>query len=379
VTLELVIFDCDGVLVDSEPIANRILTEMLNDLGLDIAFEETLRTFVGRSMSACLQLIEERLGRPVPDDFVETYNVRSFAAFERELRPVPGIHEILGRIRIPVCVASSASHEKMRTTLGVTRLLAYFEGRMFSATEVGRGKPDPALFLHAAERMRVAPRAAAVVEDTVVGVGRRDDDIRLRPDERGPVARRGGSACVRRHDGASDVARFGVDRRDAVSVCCKPLRVEHWEKVRTIFAEGIASGQATFETEAPEWAVWDRGHLLDPRLVAVEADEIVGWAAVSPVSGRCVYGGVAEVSVYVAAAARGRGVGRLLLPELVQASERAGIWTLQAGIFIGNEASIRLHRACGFREVGVRERLGALNGVWRDVLLMERRSRIVGV
>jgi HAD superfamily hydrolase (TIGR01509 family) len=170
VTLELVIFDCDGVLVDSEPIANRILTEMLNDLGLDIAFEETLRTFVGRSMSACLQLIEERLGRPVPDDFVETYNVRSFAAFERELRPVPGIHEILGRIRIPVCVASSASHEKMRTTLGVTRLLAYFEGRMFSATEVGRGKPDPALFLHAAERMRVAPRAAAVVEDTVVGV-----------------------------------------------------------------------------------------------------------------------------------------------------------------------------------------------------------------
>ena len=96
-----------------------------------------------------------------------------------------------------------------------------------------------------------------------------------------------------------------------MSVCCKPLRVEHWEKVRTIFAEGIASGQATFETEAPEWAVWDRGHLLDPRLVAVEADKIVGWAAVSPVSGRCVYGGVAEVSVYVAAAARGRGVGRL--------------------------------------------------------------------
>ena len=164
-----------------------------------------------------------------------------------------------------------------------------------------------------------------------------------------------------------------------MSVCCKPLRVEHWERVRTIFAEGIASGQATFETEAPGWAAWDRGHLLDPRLVAVDADEIVGWAAVSPVSGRCVYGGVAEVSVYVAAAARGRGVGRLLLPELVQASERAGIWTLQAGIFTGNEASIRLHRACDFREVGVHERLGALNGVWRDVLLMERRSRVVGV
>ena len=169
-TLELVIFDCDGVLVDSEPIANRILTEMLNDLGLDIRFEETLRTFVGRSMSACLQIIEERLERPVPDGFVQTYNTRSFAAFERDLRPVPGVDEVLKRIRIPVCVASSASHEKMRTTLGVTRLLPYFEGRMFSATEVGRGKPDPALFLHAAERMGVAPAVTAVVEDTPVGV-----------------------------------------------------------------------------------------------------------------------------------------------------------------------------------------------------------------
>jgi len=164
-----------------------------------------------------------------------------------------------------------------------------------------------------------------------------------------------------------------------MSVCCRTLTAEHWERVRTIFEEGIGTGQATFETEVPEWMVWDREHLPDPRLVAVDAGEVVGWAALSPVSGRCVYGGVSEVSVYVTAAARGRGVGRLLLRELVQGSERAGIWTLQAGIFTGNETSIRLHRSCGFREVGVRERLGALNGVWRDVLLMERRSRVVGL
>jgi len=164
-----------------------------------------------------------------------------------------------------------------------------------------------------------------------------------------------------------------------MSVCCQTLTAEHWEAVRTIFADGIATGLATFETEVPEWEAWDRGHLPEPRLVAVDAGEVVGWAALSPVSGRCIYGGVSEVSVYVAALARGRGIGRLLLLELVRASERAGIWTLQAGIFTENQASIRLHRSCGFREVGVRERLGVLHGVWRDVLLMERRSRVVGV
>ena len=167
---ELIIFDCDGVLVDSEPIANRILTYMLNELGLPISYEETLRSFVGRSMSSCVQIIEERLGRSVPVDFVRSYNARSFAAFEEELQPIPGVVEALQRIRFPVCVASSASHEKMRATLGVTGLLQQFEGRMFSATEVGRGKPDPALFLHAARQMSAAPQACAVVEDTVVGV-----------------------------------------------------------------------------------------------------------------------------------------------------------------------------------------------------------------
>ena len=170
VSWELIIFDCDGVLVDSEPIANRILTRMLNELGLPISYGETMRAFVGRSMSSCVEIIEERLGRSVPADFVRTYNARSFAAFEEELQPMPGVTETLQRIRFPVCVASSASHEKMRSTLGMTGLLHQFEGRMFSATEVGRGKPDPALFLHAAKRMSAAPGACAVVEDTVVGV-----------------------------------------------------------------------------------------------------------------------------------------------------------------------------------------------------------------
>jgi phosphinothricin acetyltransferase len=147
--------------------------------------------------------------------------------------------------------------------------------------------------------------------------------------------------------------------------------------VRAIYEDGIASGDATFETEAPEWDAWDAAH-SGPRIVAERDGAVVGWAALSPVSGRCVYRGVAEVSVYVAEAARGAGVGRMLLGELVARSEEAGIWTLQAGVFPENEASLRLHRACGFRDVGVRERLGELGGVWRDVVLLERRSELVG-
>ena len=167
---ELVIFDCDGVLVDSEPIANRILARMLNELGLEISHDETMRSFVGRSMPNCIEIIERRLGRSVPENFVEVYNTRSFDAFEQELLPVAGIEDALQRIQLPFCVASSASHEKMRTTLGATGLLPRFLGRMFSATEVGRGKPDPALFLHAAKTMGGAAEASVVVEDTVVGV-----------------------------------------------------------------------------------------------------------------------------------------------------------------------------------------------------------------
>jgi L-amino acid N-acyltransferase YncA len=157
-----------------------------------------------------------------------------------------------------------------------------------------------------------------------------------------------------------------------------PMRPEDWALVRRIYIEGIQTGHATFETEAPTWETWDRAHRSDCRLIARDGDSILGWAAVSPVSGRCVYGGVAEVSVYVAERARGRGAGRALLAALIQESERCGIWTLQAGIFPENEASVGLHRRLGFREVGRRERIGKMDGSWRDVLLMERRSARVG-
>lgn len=152
-----------------------------------------------------------------------------------------------------------------------------------------------------------------------------------------------------------------------------------WADVRAIYLEGIETGNATFEVEAPSWEAWDSAHLREPRLAARDgAGRVLGWAALTPVSGRCVYAGVGDLSVYVAAAARGRGVGRALLEALIDASERAGIWTLQAGIFPENAASLKLHRGCGFRDVGRRERIGKLKGVWRDVLLLERRSGAVG-
>jgi len=147
-----------------------------------------------------------------------------------------------------------------------------------------------------------------------------------------------------------------------------------WDRVRAILEAGIATGDATFETEAPEWVAWDAGHLSSCRIVAEEDGEVVGWAALSPVSDRCVYGGVAEVSVYVGDATRGRGIGTALMGELVASSEREGLWTLQAGIFPENEASVRAHEKIGFRRVGRREKLGKLAGRWRDVLLFERRS-----
>jgi len=170
-----------------------------------------------------------------------------------------------------------------------------------------------------------------------------------------------------------------------------PMPPELWPAVREIYREGIETGNATFETELPEWEKWDAGHRQDCRFVALEPFKketefviplekltVLGWAALSPVSGRCVYGGVAEVSAYVATAARGRGVGKALLQALVQESEVNGIWTLQAGIFPENAPSIALHKSCGFREVGVRRRIGKLGATWRDVLLMERRSPTVG-
>ena len=156
-----------------------------------------------------------------------------------------------------------------------------------------------------------------------------------------------------------------------------PLEHRHWEEVAAIYAEGVATGNATFETSVPGWDEWDRAHLQEHRLVAIDG-AVLGWAALAPVSDRCVYGGVVENSVYVAAAARGRGVGRALLDELVASTEAAGIWTIQTGIFPENESSIRLHERAGFRIVGRRERLGRLDGEWRDVLLLERRSPVVG-
>jgi len=159
-----------------------------------------------------------------------------------------------------------------------------------------------------------------------------------------------------------------------------PFTAAHWPAARSIYAAGIATGTATFTTEAPSWEEWDPSHLTHSRLVAVDdAGRVLGWAALSAVSGRCVYGGVAEVSVYVAAEARGQGVGRLLLAGLITESERHGMWTLQAGIFPENLASLRLHEALGFRVVGRRERIGQLRGRWQDTLLLERRSTVVGV
>lgn len=153
---------------------------------------------------------------------------------------------------------------------------------------------------------------------------------------------------------------------------------QDWGAVREIYLEGIRTGNATFETQAPDWERWDTAHLRSCRLVARSGSEVLGWAALSPVSSRCVYAGVAEVSVYVTERVRGRKIGSALLAALVKISEREGIWTLQAGIFPENIPSIEMHKRCGFRAVGIREKLGCMDGRWRDVLLMERRSKVVG-
>jgi len=158
------------------------------------------------------------------------------------------------------------------------------------------------------------------------------------------------------------------------SVFVAPLTRDHWAEVARIFREGMTTGDATFETEVPSWDSWDADHLPGHRLVALEGAAVLGWAALSPCSSRFVYRGVAEVSIYIAEGARGRGVGRALLHELIAGAEAAGIWTIEAGIFPENEVSVALHRGAGFRVVGVRERLGEMDGRWRDVLLLERRS-----
>ena len=169
-----------------------------------------------------------------------------------------------------------------------------------------------------------------------------------------------------------------MDAAEAREISIEAMRAKDWDAVRAIYLEGMATGHATFETSAPDWEKWDAAHLRACRLVARRGAEVLGWAALVPVSSRQVYAGVAEVSVYVAERARNQKLGSRLLAALVKSSEEQGIWTLQAGIFPENIASIELHQRCGFRIVGRRERIGCMNGGWRDVFLLERRSKAVG-
>ena len=157
-----------------------------------------------------------------------------------------------------------------------------------------------------------------------------------------------------------------------------PLQPHHYPQVRSIYEQGLATGNASFETQSSDWEKWDSSHLPYGRTVALFSDQVAGWVALTPVSERCVYQGVAEVSVYVHPAFQGQGVGRQLLTQLIQESEAQGLWTLQAGIFPENTGSLALHEKAGFRVVGRREKIGQREGVWRDVLLLERRSPMTG-
>jgi phosphinothricin acetyltransferase len=161
------------------------------------------------------------------------------------------------------------------------------------------------------------------------------------------------------------------------AIAVERLRRNDWPAVEAIYEQGIATGAATFETETPAWEDWHADHLAAGRLVARRAGAVLGWVALAPVSDRDCYRGVAEVSVYVADGARGQGVGTLLLARALEEAEAAGIWTVQAGVFPENEPSLALHRRCGFRVVGVRERIGLLGGEWKDVVLVERRSEVI--
>jgi phosphinothricin acetyltransferase len=171
----------------------------------------------------------------------------------------------------------------------------------------------------------------------------------------------------------------GLHREEAKSIQITPMIAADWPDVCRIYLEGIATGNATFETNAPGWEQWNASHLAACRFIARADEKVVGWAALSTVSNRCVYGGVAEVSVYVSEQARGRGIGKMLLQALIGASEKSGLWTLQAGVFPENASSIAIHERCGFRIIGRRERIGKLDGRWRDTVLLERRSPVVGL
>lgn len=154
---------------------------------------------------------------------------------------------------------------------------------------------------------------------------------------------------------------------------------QHYQAIAEIYKEGIDTGIATFETSVPSWEAWDEGKLKHSRLLAFENNVALGWIALSKVSNRCVYGGVAEVSVYVSESHRGKGVGKILMEKVIVESEAHAIWILQSGMFVENEATIALHKMFGFRIIGYREKIGKLDGVWKDNLMMERRSKIVGI
>jgi L-amino acid N-acyltransferase YncA len=157
------------------------------------------------------------------------------------------------------------------------------------------------------------------------------------------------------------------------------MQPHHWNEVAEIYAAGIATGNASFQSDIPSWEEWDAAHVKSSRLVAIENAKVIGWAALTAVSGRCVYAGVAEISVYVSADARGKGFGKKLLGALIKESEQQNFWTLQAGIFPENAASIKIHEDCGFRIIGRREKIGKMKGIWRDTLLLERRSLVTGI
>ncbi|SMP25819.1 GNAT family N-acetyltransferase [Chryseobacterium profundimaris] len=157
------------------------------------------------------------------------------------------------------------------------------------------------------------------------------------------------------------------------------INKNHYSDIAAIYQQGINTGMATFETSVPSWESWNENKLYHSRLIAFEDKEALGWAALSKVSSRCVYGGVAEVSIYVSENHRGKGVGKILMENLIKESEANGIWTLQSGMFPENEATIALHKIFGFRIIGYREKIGKLGGEWKDSVIMERRSTIVGI
>ena len=164
-----------------------------------------------------------------------------------------------------------------------------------------------------------------------------------------------------------------------MEIIFRPMTADDWKNVSEIYRQGIETGNAIFQQEIPTYPDWDNGHLKNCRIVAIKDNEVAGWAALTPVSGRCVYAGVAEVSVYVADKNRGHKIGHKLLEKLIIESENEKLWTLQAGIFPENIASLKIHEALGFRKIGHRERIGQMNGIWRDIILLERRSKLIGI